>query len=150
MEKESYRQNFQDNIAYWLEELTQRVSATVAEVTLPYSFGWRDIEFLRTIQTAEGGVPLTRILYPEAASGLDSKAGQELFQLFKDAGFLDVRHSDDGPVMVELNELGIEFVESRHGAYQELHKRFSHAVSEEFLQDLKALWKVLHEKEVKA
>ncbi len=143
MEKESNTTDFQDNIAYWLDSLTHQVEKRLAEVALPYNFSWRDIEFLRVIRDAEGGLPLTRLLYPNGLGGLDNKTGQDLFQRFKDADFLDVIHSDDAPVMIELTELGKEYVDSRHQAYADLGEKLTNAVGADFLKDLKALRKVL-------
>ena len=64
VEKESNTNDFQDNIAYWLDNLTHQVAKRLAEVALPYNFSWRDIEILKAIRDADGGLPLTRLLYP--------------------------------------------------------------------------------------
>lgn len=143
MEKETSNTGFQDNIAYWLDNLTHLVTQRLAEVALPYNFSWRDIEILKVIRDAEGGLPLTRLLYPNGLGGLDNKTGQDLFQRFKDADFLEVIHPEDAPVMIELTELGKEYVDSRHQIYRELGASLTNAVSENFLKDLKALQKAL-------
>ena len=95
---------------------------------------------------ADGGLPLTRLLYPNGLGGLDNKTGQDLFQRFKDAAFLEVIHSDDAPVMIELTEIGKEYVDSRHQAYVELGERLTNAVGADFLKDLKAVQKALSAK----
>ena len=146
VEKESNTNDFQDNIAYWLDSLTLQVAKRLAEVALPYNFSWRDIEILRAIRDADGGLPLTRLLYPNGLGGLDNKTGQDLFQRFKDAAFLEVIHSDDAPVMIELTEIGKEYVDSRQQAYVELGERLTNAVGADFLKDLKAVQKALSAK----
>ena len=143
VEKESNTTDFQDNIAYWLDSLAHQITAKLAEVALPYNFSWRDIEILKAIRDAEGGLPLTRLLYPNGLGGLDNKTGQDLFQRFKDAAFLEVIHSDDAPVMIELTEIGKEYVDSRHQAYTNLGEKLSESVGADFLKDLKAVRKAL-------
>ena len=146
MEKESNTNHFQDNIAYWLDSLTHQVAKKLAEVALPYNFSWRDIEILKAIRDAEGGLPLTRLLYPNGLGGMDNKTGQYLFQRFKDAAFLDVIHSDDAPVMIALTEIGKEYVDSRHQAFKDLGETLNNAVGADFLKDLKAVQKALSAK----
>ena len=59
-------------------------------------------------------------------------------------------HSDDAPVMIELTELGKEYVDSRHQAYADLGEKLTNAVGADFLNDLKALRKALAVKESQA
>lgn len=143
METESTAAEFRDNLAFWLESLSERLSLALQEVVAPFDFSWVDVGILVGVRDAQGDFPLTKLLYPNPQSGGQTRTGQERFQRFKDAGLVSVRHSDDSPVMVDITELGRQFLCQCEDGYAKLQATLSQAVSETFLEDLKAAHKAL-------
>jgi hypothetical protein len=115
------------------------------DVVEPYDFTWRDVVVLMGVRDAEGEYPLTSLLYPNPHG--HNELGQERFQRFKDTGMLEVKHCEDGPVMVDLTTTGQEFVEKAAGCYSEIQATLSEVVSDHFLDDLKAVHKALSTRE---
>jgi predicted transcriptional regulator len=148
VETESRSKNFRDYLAFQLESLSGQLSLALEQVVGPYDFNWPEVEVLRSIRDAEGDFPLTRLLYPNPQGGVQTKVGQELYQRFKAAGMVSVRHSEDSPVMVEMTEVGSEFLNQVEQGYSTLDTLLTEAVSVGFLDDVKAINEALLTREV--